>query len=48
MDCTGIGSGHAQWSPWVENAVLTLRRRLPVYPDKQTFSVSVRMSQTCQ
>jgi hypothetical protein len=31
--------------PWVKSAVLTARRSLPVYPDKQTFSVSVGMSQ---
>jgi hypothetical protein len=28
--------------------VLTVRRSLPVYPDKQTFSACVGMSQTCQ
>jgi len=27
---------------------LTVRRSLPVYPDKQTFLVSVGMSQKCQ
>jgi hypothetical protein len=31
----------------VTSAVLTLYRRLPVYPDKQTLLVSVGMSQTC-
>jgi hypothetical protein len=33
---------------WVKSVVLTLGRPLPVYPDKQTFSQAVGMSQTCQ
>jgi hypothetical protein len=32
---------------WVKSAVLTLRQPLPVYPDKQTFSVSVGMPDRC-
>jgi len=32
----------------VKSAVLAMRRLLPVFPDKQTFSVFVGMSQTCQ
>ncbi len=31
----------------VNRVILTLRRRLPVYPDKQTFSEPAGMSQTC-
>ena len=33
---------------WVNRVVLTLGRPLPVYPDKQTSSESVCMSQMCQ
>src|SRR6266436_6180672 len=33
---------------WVKSAVLTVGRSLPVYPDKQTFSESVGMSQRRQ
>jgi len=32
----------------VKLVVLTVGRPLPVYPDKQTFSESVGMSQRCQ
>ena len=32
---------------WVIRDVPTVRRSLPVYPDKQTFSVPVGMSQRC-
>ena len=32
----------------VNRVVPTVRRSLPVYPDKQTFSVPVGMSQKCQ
>jgi hypothetical protein len=32
----------------VKRVVLTTRRSLPIYPDKQTFSGSVGMSQRCQ
>jgi hypothetical protein len=32
----------------VIRATLTARRSLPVFPDKQTFSTSVGMSQRCQ
>jgi hypothetical protein len=32
---------------WVNRVVTTVRRSLPVYPDKQTFSVPVGMSQRC-
>jgi hypothetical protein len=32
---------------WVKRVVLTLRQSLPVYPDKQTFSHAVGMSQNC-
>jgi hypothetical protein len=32
----------------VNRVALTLRRSLPVYPEKQTFSLSVGMSQRCQ
>jgi hypothetical protein len=32
----------------VNRVTLTLRRSLPLYPDKQTFSESVGMSQRCQ
>jgi hypothetical protein len=31
----------------VNRVILTLRRRLPMYPDKQTFSESLCMSQRC-
>src|ERR1700686_2107136 len=35
-------------SPWGQkNAVLTVGRTLPVFPNKQTFSVSIGMSQRC-
>jgi hypothetical protein len=33
---------------WVDSAVLTFGRSLPVYPDEPTFSESVGMSQKCQ
>src|SRR5258705_2905530 len=33
---------------WVKSVVLTMRRPLPVFPDKQTFSQADGMSQTCQ
>ena len=33
---------------WVNLVVLTVRRSLPVYPNKQTISESVGMSQRCQ
>jgi hypothetical protein len=33
---------------WVKRVISTVRRQLPIYPDKQTFSVSVGMSQRCQ
>ena len=33
---------------WIKSAVLTVGRSLPVYPDKQTFSEPVCMSQRCQ
>jgi hypothetical protein len=33
---------------WVDSAVLTFGRSLPVYPDERTFSESVGMSQKCQ
>jgi hypothetical protein len=32
---------------WVDSAVLTFGRSLPVYPDERTFSESVGMSQKC-
>ena len=33
------------WPMWVDSAVLTFGRSLPVYPDERTFSESVGMSQ---
>ncbi len=33
---------------WVNRVILNVRRLLPVHPDKQTFLVSVGMSQTCR
>jgi hypothetical protein len=33
---------------WVNRVILTMRRPLPVYPDKQTFSASIGMSQRCR
>ena len=33
---------------WVNRVAFTVRRSLPVYPEKQTFSESVGMSQRCQ
>jgi hypothetical protein len=33
---------------WVKLVILTMRRPLPVHPDKQTFSASIGMSQRCQ
>src|SRR5258707_661955 len=33
---------------WIIRVTLTLRRSLPIYPDKQTFLVTVGMSQKCQ
>jgi hypothetical protein len=33
---------------WVNRNGLTVRRSLPVYPEKQTFSEPVGMSQRCQ
>src|SRR5437899_11485199 len=33
---------------WVKSAILTASRSIPVYPDKQTFSEPVGMSQKCQ
>jgi hypothetical protein len=35
-------------SGWVNRVVLTVRRSLPVYPDKQTSSKPVGTSQKCQ
>jgi hypothetical protein len=32
----------------VKSAVLAMRRLLPVFPDKETFSVFVGMSRKCQ
>ena len=32
----------------VNHVILRVRRRLPVYPDKQTFSEPAGMSQRCQ
>jgi hypothetical protein len=32
---------------WVNRVILTMRRSLPVYPDKQTFLEPVGMSQKC-
>jgi hypothetical protein len=34
-------------APGVNRVVLTVHRSLPVFPEKQTFSVSVGMSQKC-
>ena len=34
-------------APGVNRVVLTVQRSLPVFPEKQTFSVSVGMSQKC-
>jgi hypothetical protein len=36
--------GH-RFPRWVNRVILTARASLPVYPDKQTFSDSVGMSQ---
>ena len=33
---------------WVKSAILAGCRSLPIYPDEQTLSVSVGMSQRCQ
>jgi hypothetical protein len=33
---------------WVKNVVATVWRPFPLYPDEQSFSHSVGMSQTCQ
>src|SRR5713226_1971714 len=41
-------SSKARLPVWVILVVLTVRRPLPVYPDKQTNSESVGMSQRCQ
>src|SRR5712671_3326922 len=38
----------AQCPKGVNRVVPTVRRSLPVYPDKQTFSAPVGMSQRCQ
>src|ERR1700676_1232525 len=35
-------------APGVNRAVLTVRQSLPVFPDKQTCSKSIGMSQRCQ
>jgi len=35
-------------APGVNRVVLTVHRSLPVFPEKQTFSVFVGMSQKCQ
>jgi hypothetical protein len=40
-------AGLVRCPSWVNRVVLTVRRSLPVYPDTQTFSESVGMSQTC-
>jgi hypothetical protein len=48
VDTTHLaGSGREEVLKWSEDAVLTLYRRLPVCPDKQTLLKSVGMSQTC-
>jgi hypothetical protein len=39
---------HGRSIHWVSRVVVTGGRQLPVFPDKQTFSVSAGMSQTCQ
>ncbi len=33
---------------WVNLVIFTMRRPLPVYSDKQTFSASIGMSQRCR
>jgi hypothetical protein len=38
---------HTRRLLWVKSVVLTMRRPLPVFPDKQTFSQADGMSQTC-
>ena len=38
----------ARGQDWVKSAGLTVCRTLPVFPNYQTFSVPVGMSQTCQ
>jgi hypothetical protein len=44
MNALEVGAGPF----WVNLVILAVGRALPVYPAKQTFSVSVGMSQTCQ
>jgi len=39
---------HGRTIHWVNRVTLTARRWLPVYPNKQTCSAWVGMSQTCQ
>ena len=41
-------SGLRRCPSWVNRVFLTLGRRLPLYPDKRTFSRSAVMSQACQ
>ena len=36
------------YTAWVKRVILTGGRQLPVFPNKQTFSVFAGMSQTCQ
>src|SRR3981189_3268904 len=38
---------HGRTIHWVNRVILTLRRRLPISPEKQTFSECLGMSQTC-
>src|SRR5260370_34456258 len=44
----GWDAGGVMRSAEVKSAVLAVGRPLPVYPDEQTSSESVGMSQTCQ
>ena len=40
--------GRSPMSTWVNRVTLTVRRLLPVFPDKRTFPESLGMSQRCQ
>ena len=44
----GVSVGLSKCLLWVKRVILTVRRSLPVYPEKRTTSESVGMSQRCQ
>jgi hypothetical protein len=47
-DMTATVRQKARLPVWVKRVILSMRRSLPVLPEKQTFSELVGMSQRCQ